>query len=1002
MIDIQNEEIIKYINDNKKLRTYQSEAVSNVINIFNNEVHNRFAAVVLPTGSGKSFVAMTLLQVINNPNFTADGYDVNNSRNNSNMLYVAPTKDILLQIKIHIVKNIFLPSIQNSKGSPYKGMTEDDILADPEIVNAIVYKVFPNLKLKCYAGIKGLIDLNDKDILTEKDVENAELIIFDEAHRAGAEDWSKKIETVISKNNAKILAISATPERNDKEGMEMMAGLAKMVYPDEVVTPDKYMAQEIYVLDAMRDGIINSPKVISSNFYLYYSDEYQDVLTRWRKEENTKTKETLGNIIDEMESMMGISSKEYENRQIPEEEIKQKRIEVTNKLIKEELNSNSKHGKMKSNDKAIVFIPNKENNDKSRKEFFEEYIQEVRQYYKGVIDQKTGKQIEVIQHILSSTYSDNTNAKNLAAFETAKETEPGVHILIVQDKGREGLHIAGGKIVYDLRGGETPNVALQKAGRIIYSLDPEKPLQEQNKTRFFDIKNSLYRQAVNNVGRKNSIQYDIYRIKQITNWINEKGRYPNINAGADSLEEVSDSKEQTLAEEEARIAYTLKRYQVLVKQYRIGYNIEPGQEEQVEEFLKLIDQIPKNDKTDFMDIQFGERTKEPLESDLIGQDFLNTSSEQERFIQLYEKAVQMESKGLPLNKGRIDKLMHILQVISTFKPNLQLPAGIITRESVYEWWNNGTKQREIESNYGNLSIDLRDFLKNNFNETEIKEIMVLLKSADTKQSSYHGEEYDFGRELALARGLFFTAEQKTTFTKKSPFEEYDISIIRSSGLIDFTRCPELDQDIRNMFGLKLTDYINMEDMCFKKEKDIPKWKRENNQRYNETDTRKRKPPYSNKKFGVLDKFSGISLVTGKKIMTMEEKETQERKEKLEEKRKELEREAEKRKEIERKKISEEKEKREKRKNRKNQEIRRNPLNYFKRDKTGSYVYHHELMYGSRKNPKRLYSFYEECDEQGFILEENEDTGNLEYHLLKDIEITRYVMTQMIDLGKSFN
>ena len=88
---------------------------------------------------------------------------------------------------------------------------------------------------------------------------------------------------MIGENKAKILAISATPERNDREGKEMMAGIARMAYPkDEIVTPDEYMAQEIYVLEAMRNGIINSPKVLTSGFYLYYSNEYQSVLKQWR------------------------------------------------------------------------------------------------------------------------------------------------------------------------------------------------------------------------------------------------------------------------------------------------------------------------------------------------------------------------------------------------------------------------------------------------------------------------------------------------------------------------------------------------------------------------------------------------------------------------------------------------------------------------------------------------------------------------------------------------
>ena len=501
MIDMLNEEIIKYTNNREKLREYQAEAVYNALKIYTSDKHNRFAAVVMPTGSGKSFIAMSLMQMINNPDFTAEISDINKPINNSKMLYIAPTKDILLQIKIHIVKNIFIPIIDKQKNSIFEGMTKEEILDSPELIDKIVFSLFPNLKLKCYAGMEGqngeTIQPDDSDILTEKDVENVKFIITDEAHRVGAEEWSKKYETIIKNNNAKILAISATPERNDKDGKEMMAGIAKMIYNDEVVLPEEYMAQEIYVLDAMRDGLINAPKVVSSGFYLYYSNEYQDVLIQWRKTRNATKKQDLSNILDEMESIIGISSKEYPNREIPDEILKQKRIEVTNGLIKEELNSNPKYGRMKPNDKAIVFIPNREKQSQDLNEFYDKYIEEIRQYYKGVIDPKTGKQIEIIPHVLSSNVNDQKNAKNLADFENASETLPGIHILVVQDKGREGLHIDGGKIIYDLRGGYTPNATLQKSGRIIDAIDPNKPLYMHNCKRFFDINAfCLHRQLI--------------------------------------------------------------------------------------------------------------------------------------------------------------------------------------------------------------------------------------------------------------------------------------------------------------------------------------------------------------------------------------------------------------------------------------------------------------------------------------------------------------------------
>ena len=992
MIIEESEEIKKYIE--RYLRDYQAEAVRNIINIYNRSEHNRFASVVLPTGAGKSFVVMAILQMINVTDFVAEGFDVRKPRNTTKMLYVAPTKDILLQIKMHIINNIYLP---NAKGIDASDLSIEDI-------NRIVDNLFPNIVFRCYAGVKGEQDENDQDILSEQDVEGAELIILDEAHRSGAEKWSERIERVVRRNDSKILAISATPERNDTEGKEMMAGIAKMCYPDEVISPDVYMAQEIYILDAMRDGLINVPKVINSNVYLYYSSEYVDVLNRWREEKDPQLKEELGSILDQMEDIIGIRSNEFEDREIPEDIIRQARIQETNRLIKSELDSDDPVGKMSPNDKAIVFIPNRESSNEELQEYFQQYIDEIKQYYNGVIDPRTGKQIEVIPHIISGKNDDKENERNLSEFERASESLPGIHILITQNKGAEGLHIEGGKIVYDLRGGDSTNVALQRVGRVISSLDPKKPLSEHGKTRFFDIKGCLFKQAAKGIGRKNSIQYDIYRLKQISEWIIEHKRYPDINAGLDDFNGKIDSHQQIEYEREARMAYAIKQYQILVTRYRNGYEFEPGQADKIIEFIELINNMPQFGNNSFMSVQIGERTKIPLESDLVGKDFLLTTPEQDRFLQLSLEAMQLGRKSEIPNKSRIDKLMHILQIISIHKPNLTLPGGIITRESVYEWWNHGSKTREIESTVGGLNLDLKDFLKANFSQDEIKEIMVELKNADTKQISYRGEEYDFGSELAYVRGLFFTAGKDSIDIKHSPFENYDIKAILHSGLIDFKRCPELKTDIHNMFGLEVEDYldyIGSNRITFKKAKDIKKHKRDNEQRYNEKNERKRKPPYSNKAFGVLDKFSGISLITGERVMTREELKRHQEEQKIAQFEEALVEQRKQAQAIERQKAKEAAALRKARKKARHADIASNPTNYFTQTKYG-YAFHHELRYGPKKAEQILFSFDEECDEQGFILEENPDTGDLEYHLLKDIEITRFVMTQMIDFGKSFD
>ena len=158
-------------------------------------------AVVHPTGTGKMYIALKLLE----------------ENKTKKAIYIAPSIPILHDVK----KNIF-----------DEGMTMED---------------FPNLKRITY---QKLARLSDEEIQKLE----ADIIILDEFHHCGAPEWGKGVERLIERNNnASILGLSATPLRyND--------GLRDMT--DELF--ENNVASEMTVEEAIEEGILPSADYVST------------------------------------------------------------------------------------------------------------------------------------------------------------------------------------------------------------------------------------------------------------------------------------------------------------------------------------------------------------------------------------------------------------------------------------------------------------------------------------------------------------------------------------------------------------------------------------------------------------------------------------------------------------------------------------------------------------------------------------------------------------------
>ena len=153
-----------------KLEPHNSKAYDKVKKIYEED---NMAAVVHPTGTGKSYIALKLIE----------------DNQGKKVVYLAPLKSILHQIKDDMIKN----GIRFNDGTN-------------KLVQRYTYQKLTRM-LK-----------NDELNL------DADIIILDEFHHCGAPEWGQAVEELLKQNpNAKVLGLSATPMRYFDESVRDMA-----------------------------------------------------------------------------------------------------------------------------------------------------------------------------------------------------------------------------------------------------------------------------------------------------------------------------------------------------------------------------------------------------------------------------------------------------------------------------------------------------------------------------------------------------------------------------------------------------------------------------------------------------------------------------------------------------------------------------------------------------------------------------------------------------------
>ena len=353
-----------------ELQEHQQDAYNAVQKTY--EQGNR-AAVVIPTGCGKSFIALKLMK---------DNKD-------KNILFLAPTIAIKNQMYNYIAK--YIVGEEPTSERPAKKIAKEH---------------FPNLEIRLYQTLLKVSDENMEKY-------HADIIIMDELHRTGAEKWGEKVNTLLEKNpNAKILGLTATPERMDEQNV-----IDKLF--------EGNISYELTLVEALRRRILKSPQYVKCDYAL---GEYIEGL-----------KEAIDSCSDE-KTKSELQKKVEQMRRIVEE------AEGIPELFKNNI--------QKKDGKYIIFCK-----DKEHMELLQSKVSE----WFGEIDSEPETY---------SVYSGKTERKNnedIKNFETSKSEH--LKLLFCVDMLNEGVHIEGISGVIMARPTDSRIVYLQQLGRALSS-DP--------------------------------------------------------------------------------------------------------------------------------------------------------------------------------------------------------------------------------------------------------------------------------------------------------------------------------------------------------------------------------------------------------------------------------------------------------------------------------------------------------------------------------------------------
>ena len=559
-----------------KLRDYQYNALQNIDKIFETK---RFAGMILPTGAGKSFVTMSEMM-----NFR-----------NSNIVFIAPQNAILLQFQKHIVKNIL-----KRDNVPTKDLSK------------CVEEVFPHLKMFCYDTIA----VRDEEWLKSLD---ADLIILDEIHRSGAETYEPQIKKLIKLNsNSKVLGMTATPIR-DIDHKDMMREVAEMTeeWSIKELNEKSYLATEMYLLDAIRDEIVVSPKIVTFDYTLEDSREYKEIKRMVETEKNASKKAELKIIYNKMTAIIEKSKKDG-----------------MKKIIKDNI--------IKENGRYIIFLPTNQDTSINTEIYIKNKIEEVKEYFEEIDSNPE------ISYLLSDRTNKKENLKALSDFESSDAEH--LKLIFAINMLNEGIHVdkIDGAMMLRPISDNSKILYLQQIGRCIFAIDPENPIRDEDRPIIFDVYNNYLAQDIDREINRTNTTSDLIRLESVIKWIDKhKGYFPDINSEIIS---------------EAKKAIILKTIQRKYKKYNLGIDNSNLNESEKYEIQKIIE---LGNTINLWNIIIPERVVEEEKSIIRNNTFVATGSQKE-FIDLFKQAKSMGRNQKLTSTLRTKNIVYILDILAEY------------------------------------------------------------------------------------------------------------------------------------------------------------------------------------------------------------------------------------------------------------------------------------------------------------------------------------------------
>jgi len=336
-----------------KLHEFQKEAVENVLKDFE---HGKWASVVIPTGCGKSFISLGVME----------------NYKDKNILILSPSHEINNQYKKYIRQ--------------YMGHEKE---------------VFPHMDTILYQGLLRISEDTLKRL-------NPDLIIFDELHRTGADKWGQKVDELLKLYpNAKVLGITATPDRTDEINII-----------DEKFSGN--ISYEMKMIEALGKGILKNPKYIIGKYAM--QGELEDIRVQIDETQNEETKKELNERYERIRKIIG-------------------NVAGVSDIFK----NNAKKG-----DKYILFCKDKNH--------MEEMMREAREWFEDIDESPE-------MYSVLSERGQRANEKEMKRFRNSK-TE-NIKLLFSVDMLNEGVHIEGISGVIMLRPTESRIIYLQQLGRCL-------------------------------------------------------------------------------------------------------------------------------------------------------------------------------------------------------------------------------------------------------------------------------------------------------------------------------------------------------------------------------------------------------------------------------------------------------------------------------------------------------------------------------------------------------